>query len=173
MLAHLKDRRVVNFVDLPCFGKPTTLAWHKARWRCPEQDCPMGSFTETDERIAFPRLALTDRAGRFATLEVGRYGRSVNEVADVLGCDWHTVNDAVLAYGAALVDHPDRFGEVAALGLDEVLFVQRGPLPPPVLLDLDRRCRPWPVARRRARSVSGEGPIAWLAAPGRRVAATP
>ena len=26
VLAHLKDRRVVNFVDLPCFGKPTTLS---------------------------------------------------------------------------------------------------------------------------------------------------
>lgn len=127
VLAHLKDRRVVTLVDLPCFGKPTTLAWHKARWRCPEQDCPTGSFTEIDERIAAPRLALTDRAGRFATLEVGRFGRSVNEVADVLGCDWHTVNDAVLSYGTALVDHPDRFGDVAALGLDEVLFVREGP----------------------------------------------
>jgi transposase len=120
VMAHLKDRRVVTFVDLPCFGKSTTLAWHKAPWRCPEADCPIQSFTETDERIAFPRLALTDRAGRFATLEVGCFGRSVNEVAEVLGCDWHTVNDAVLAYGAALVDHPERFGEVAALGLDEV-----------------------------------------------------
>jgi transposase len=100
VLAHLKDRRVVTFVDLPCFAKSTTLAWHKARWRCPDVECSMGSFTEIDERIASPRLALSDRAGRFATLEVGRYGRSVNEVAEVLGCDWHTVNDAVLAYGA-------------------------------------------------------------------------
>jgi transposase len=32
----------------------------------------------------------------------------------------------VLAYGAVLVDHPDRIGVVAALGLDEVLFVRRG-----------------------------------------------
>jgi transposase len=45
----------------------------------------------------------------------------------VLGCDWHTVNDAVLAYGTALIDHPDRFGDVHALGLDEVLFVREGP----------------------------------------------
>jgi transposase len=127
VVAQLKDRRVVRFVDLPCFGKSTTLVWHKARWHCPEAECPIGSFTETDERIASPRLVLTDRAGRFATLEVGRYGRSVNEVAEVLGCDWHTVNDAVLAYGAALVDHPDRFSDVAALGLDEVLFVKEGP----------------------------------------------
>jgi len=44
------------------------------------------------------------------TEAVGRQGRTVNEVATTLGCDWHTVNDAVLAYGEALVDHPVRFG---------------------------------------------------------------
>ena len=48
-------------------------------------------------------------------------------MAKELGCDWHTVNDAVLAYGEALVDEPDRFGTVSALGLDEVLFASRGP----------------------------------------------
>ncbi len=48
------------------------------------------------------------------------------EVAKELGCDWHAVNDAVLAYGEALVDEPGRFGLVSALGLDEVLFVRRG-----------------------------------------------
>jgi hypothetical protein len=31
------------------------------------------------------------------TVQVGRHGRSVTEVADDLQCDWHTVNDAVVA----------------------------------------------------------------------------
>jgi hypothetical protein len=54
-------------------------------------------------------LGLTDRAGRWATLQVGKWGRTVNEVATDLGCDWHTVNDTVIAYGTALVDDdPDR-----------------------------------------------------------------
>jgi hypothetical protein len=57
---------------------------------------------------------------------VGRFGRSVNEVAIALGCDWHTVNDTVMAYGSALLEDPDRFGEVTALGLDEVLFARLG-----------------------------------------------
>jgi transposase len=57
----------------------------------------------------------------------GRCARSVNEVARELGCDWHTVNDAVIAYGEALVDDPGRFGVVTALGLDEVLFCRIGP----------------------------------------------
>ena len=52
----------------------------------------------------------------------------MNEVAIELGCDWHTINDTVLAYGTALVDDdPDRFGVVEALGLDEVLFARIGP----------------------------------------------
>ncbi len=34
----------------------------------------------------------------------GRFGRSVSKVADELDCDWHTVCDAVVAYGEALLD---------------------------------------------------------------------
>ncbi len=37
------------------------------------------------------------------------------------------LNEAVITYGSALVDHPGRFGPVEALGLDEVLFVRTGP----------------------------------------------
>jgi transposase len=43
-----------------------------------------------------------------------------------VGKNDRTVNDAVLAFGQALVDHPDRFGTVSALGLDEHLFVKAG-----------------------------------------------
>ena len=32
------------------------------------------------------------------------------------GCDWHTINDTVLAYGTPLVEDPDRIGPVDALG---------------------------------------------------------
>jgi transposase len=84
-------------------------------------------FTGEDARIAPARAAMTDRAGRWATEQVGRLGRTVAEAARDLGCDWHTVNDAVMAYGAALVDDdPKRIGLVEALGLDETLFCRRG-----------------------------------------------
>jgi len=53
------------------------------------------------------------------TEAVGRQGRTVNEVVTTLGCDWHTVNDAVLADGGALVEHPGRFGAVEALGAQQ------------------------------------------------------
>ena len=76
----------------------------------PSPTCPVGSWTEEDERIGAPRMAISDRAGRWVTEQVGRYARSVNEIAAELGCDWHTVNDTVIAYGTALVDDdPDRY----------------------------------------------------------------
>ena len=39
-----------------------------------------------------------------------------------MGCDWQSVNDAVMAFGAALVTTPIGSGRVEALGLDETLF---------------------------------------------------
>lgn len=41
-------------------------------------------------------------------LLVGRHGRAVSEVADDLGCDWHTVMDAVVVFGGPLIDDPAR-----------------------------------------------------------------
>jgi transposase len=123
----VKDRPLVALVDLPAFGRPARLVWRKHRWSCVSPTCPVGSWTEEALSIAAARLVMTDRAGRWVTEQVGRWGRTVNEVAVELGCDWHTVNDTVLAYGTALVDDdPDRIGTVSALGLDETLFVHRG-----------------------------------------------
>ena len=79
--AALKGRRDVLLVDLPAFGRPAKLAWRKHRWRCSNRACGIGSWTGEDTRIAAPRLAMTDRAGRWVTEQVGRYGRTVNEVA--------------------------------------------------------------------------------------------
>jgi len=124
----VKDRPTVDLVDLPAFGRPARLVWRKYRWACATASCAVGSWTETAPAIAAARLVMTDRAGRWVTEQVGRSGRSVNEVAVELGCDWHTINDTVIAYGTALVDDdPDRIGVVTALGLDETLFVHEGP----------------------------------------------
>jgi transposase len=56
--------------------------------------CPAGSSTSS--RYNFTASA------RSATAQVGT-GRTVSEVAAELACDWHTVNDAVTAYGQALL----------------------------------------------------------------------
>ena len=120
-------RREVLLVDLPVFGRPARLSWSKQRWLCVNQACATVTWTEQDPRIGSQRCALTTRAGRWATVQVGRHGRAVSEVADDLGCDWHTVMDAVVVFGEPLIDDPDRFGAVAAVGLDETLAVRVGP----------------------------------------------
>ena len=125
--AWVKDRPVVELVDLTCFGRPVTLRWRKHRLWCPRPWCRQRSWTHEDPRIAAPRLSVTDRAGRWATVQVGRNGRAVSDVARELGADWHAINDAVMAYGQALLDaDTGRVGDVAALGVDEVLFARLG-----------------------------------------------
>ncbi|QYG93454.1 ISL3 family transposase [Iamia sp. SCSIO 61187] len=123
--AWLKDQRPVALVDLAAFGRPAVLVWHKRRWRCPEPACGTATFTETQPAIAAPRAGVTDRAGRWMTRQVGQ-GQPVSAVAGELGCDWHTVMDAVVAYGTPLIEDPDRIEQVSALGLDETLFVRTG-----------------------------------------------
>ena len=86
----------------------------------------MNTWTLNEPAIASSRLALTERARAVGHPPSRLHGRSVNDVAGELDCDWHTVNDAVQAYGGPLLDDPQRIGEVNALGLDETLFVRRG-----------------------------------------------
>lgn len=122
-LAHRHGVREVELVDLPVFGRPARLVWRKQRWRCP--GCGR-SWTEQHPAIASSRCAMTTRAARWATLQVGRHGRAVAEVANDVGCDWHTVMDAVVLYGTPLIDDPGRFGAVTAVELDETLFAREG-----------------------------------------------
>src|SRR5262245_12556052 len=75
--AEVKDRPEVELVDLPVFGRRARLVWRKHRWRCRQRACPTVSWTGEDPAIAAPRLALTDRAGRWVTEQVGRCGRTV------------------------------------------------------------------------------------------------
>jgi hypothetical protein len=75
VIAHVKDRRRVELVDLPMGGRPMRLVWVKRRFRCPESSCPSGSWTEDDPRIASKRLGMTDRAGRSCPAEIQRSGR--------------------------------------------------------------------------------------------------
>jgi len=124
--ARSKGSAAVSLVDLAAFGRPVRLVWHKRRWQCRTKSCGVGSFTEVAEQIAPARSALTSRAGRWATVAVGRDGRAGSDVAAELGCDWHTVNRAVTAQGQALLDaDAARVGDVEALGLDETLFARR------------------------------------------------
>jgi len=93
---------------------------------CPSPACPVGPWTEEVPEIASTRCALTTRAARWVTVQVGRHGRSVAEVAADLDCDWHTVMDAVAVFGEIVIDDPNRFAAIDAVGLDETLFARQG-----------------------------------------------
>ncbi|MCQ3805108.1 MAG: ISL3 family transposase [Acidimicrobiia bacterium] len=122
-----KGDRLVRLVDLPAFGRPVRLRWRKRRWVCPRPTCAVGSFAEQDLSVAPERALLTSRAGRWATAQVGRFGRTVSEVAEELGCDWHTVNREIVRWGDALLEADvSRFGQVEAVGVDETLFWRKG-----------------------------------------------
>lgn len=137
----VKDRDVV-YVDLPAFGRRCRLVWHQRRLCCPEPARESSSVTEEVPAIAPAQLPMTDRGGRWATFQVGSVGRTVNEVAVELGCDWHTVNDAVMAYGAALLDarhRAHRPGERRPRARRDALLSWRAMAHPAALVHLDRR----------------------------------
>ena len=79
-----KGERSVELVDLPAFGRPVRLVWHKRRWRCPRSGCAAGSFSEQDCAIVPERALLTALAGRWATRRAGR-GEAIADTAAVLG----------------------------------------------------------------------------------------
>ena len=125
--AQVKDRPVVHYVDLPVYGAPMSLAWKKHRMRCVDPQCPTASWVLGDHRVAAKNCLLTTRAAKWATVQVGG-GRTVSEVAAELDCDWHTVNDAVVTYGEALLAADrKRLNQTSAIGLDETSFVRLGP----------------------------------------------
>jgi transposase len=122
--AQVKERPVVHDVDLPVYGTPMSLAWKKHRMRCTSPECPKRSSMSEDHRIAAKNCLLTTRAAKWATVKVGG-GRTVSEVAHELACDWHTVNDAVITYGEALLAADrKRLNRTTAIGLDETSFVR-------------------------------------------------
>jgi len=121
--ATIKDRDRVELADLPAFGSPVTLVWLKRRWRCGDSDCDAASWTEDRPDIAPARATMTQRAGVWATTQVGRHVHSVAWASQELGVAWHTVMDAVTLWGEALVSDPERVGATASIGVDETSFL--------------------------------------------------
>ncbi len=117
VVAVAHDRMPVEYRDLPAFGRPVRLIWLKRRWSCEEPECPACTWTETSPLLSV-RCLLTRRAALECCLEVGLNARPVAQLARALGVAWHTVMNAVREYGQALIDDPDRVGQVRKLGVD-------------------------------------------------------
>jgi transposase len=125
--ARVKDRPIVAYTDLPFGGVAMTLRWKKHRMSCPNDACSMKSFTLGDHRIAAKGCMLTTRAAKWVTKEIGS-GQTITHLAKELNCSWDSVNAAMRIYGAALLAaDTKRLRETTAIGLDETLFLRKGP----------------------------------------------
>ena len=118
-------RRVVRLHDAPAFGRPVRLLWAKRIWRCPDPDCPAGTFTE-EHPVAPARAKLTTRAVAWATDALARFDTSVSALAHQLGVGWHTLWDAVRPEAERRIAEPGRLIGVNALGVDEHVWRHTG-----------------------------------------------
>jgi transposase len=129
VVARSHGRRDVVLVDAPCFDRPVRLVWRKRTWRCPESACPMGVFTEQDERIARPRALLTTRACWWAIGQLRRENASVAGIARQLGTSWNTVWGSIRPLLQVMADDETRFAGVRRLGVDEHIWHHVSTLP--------------------------------------------
>ena len=160
-------------VDAPCFGRPVRVVWRKRTWRCREPACPVGSFTEQDERICPAAGLLTVRACWWAIGQLRGEHASVLGLARQLGTTWRTVWRSIEPLLQAMADDPARFDGVTSLGVDEHIWHHvderdRGPRALTGMVDLTRD----QAGRTRARLLdlvpgrSGKAYADWLNARG-------
>ena len=121
VLAVGHGRREHRAADAPCFGVSTTVIWRKRVWRCPDPDCPIGTFSEVHDLIA-ARSALTSRAVTWATDALAHDDTTVSALARHLGVDWHTLWNAVQVEATTRTARPERLTGVRTLGVDEHIW---------------------------------------------------
>ena len=92
-VAEAHSRRVVRLVDAPCFDTPVVLLWRKRRYRCREDACAMGTFTEQEPDLA-----------RQVAWQLWRWGEDNEEIRD----DWDKVQ-ALWEQRITQVDDPDAY----------------------------------------------------------------
>lgn len=114
-------RRRVVVRDLPVGGVPVIVVWSKRTFRCGEDLCERGSWSETSPQIA-PRAALTERARRHIFQRVGKDLHTVAELAREFGVGWATAHQCVIDYGDPAIAADDRLDRVTDLGVDEHVF---------------------------------------------------
>lgn len=111
----IKGHAVTRPKDIPYGEDPIKLAWNKTRWRCREDYCPRGSFTESIEELP-ARSRLTERLGRTMGRAIGDAARSVSEVAAAHRVSWPTAHRRFVALAEQVLTEPE---PVRVLGIDE------------------------------------------------------
>jgi len=112
-----RDTVVRRLAHVPLGWRPTILQMRVRRYRC--TGCGHVWRQDTSSAAA-PRAKLSRHAVLWALKSVVLDRLSIARVAACLGASWHTVNDAVLAAGRALlIDDPARLDGVRVIGVDE------------------------------------------------------
>ena len=124
--AQSKGRRRTRVRDLESCGRPVVVVWNKRRWRCPDPDCDVATWSEQVESIA-SRAVLSERARYEIFRRIGEEARSTAEVARCFGVAWQTAWKAFEDHARPAVDDPARIGGVEALGIDETGFLAATP----------------------------------------------
>ena len=120
----------------PLGWRPTTLEVTVRRYR--STGCGR-VWRQDTSRAAEPRAKLSRRALRWALEGLVVQHLTVARVAEALAVSWNTANGAVLAEGRrVLIDDPDRFDGVTAIGVDEHVWrhTRRGDKYVTVIIDL-------------------------------------
>ena len=110
-----KGRATTSPRDLPYGAEPIVVRWHKTRWRCREDYCQRGSFTDAIAEVP-ARARTTVRLRTQIGVAIGEAARSVAEVAATHAVSWPTAHRAFVAHAEALLADP---APVRVLGIDE------------------------------------------------------
>ncbi len=112
-----RDTVTRRLAHVPVGWRPTILHVTVRRYRC--VGCGHVWRQDTSSAAA-PRCKLTRHAVLWALKSVVVDRSAIAHVAAALGASWHTVNDAVIGAGRALlIDDPHRLDGVKVLGVDE------------------------------------------------------
>jgi transposase len=101
--------------DIPYGQGRILVQWNKTRWRCKEDYCQHGSFTEAIAQIP-ARSRTTLRLCTAIGSAIGDAARSVAEVADAHGVSWPTAHRAFVAHADEQLEEPQ---PTPMLGIDE------------------------------------------------------
>jgi transposase len=111
----VKGRVITSPKDIPYGQGQIVVRWHKTRWRCREDYCERGSFTEAIAQVP-ARSRTTLRLRTVIGAAIGDAARSVVEVADAHGVSWPTAHRAFVAHAQEHLNEP---APTTIIGIDE------------------------------------------------------
>lgn len=111
----VKGQVVTSPKDIPYGEDRIVVRWNKVRWRCREDYCKLGSFTEAIAEVP-ARARSTLRLRQQMAIAIGDAARSVAEVAQAHGVSWPTAQRAFAAHAKAVLTEP---APTPVLGIDE------------------------------------------------------